>query len=797
MVALAWYSSSTSAFCGGSIIDEEYVLTAAHCAAVMDGSEVVVIGEHIWSSDNESTVRETVNIAQIISHPDYTSSTMQNDVALLKLAQPLNFAGDNKIAPICPPEAGNLYSSIDATVTGWGTIRSGGSLSDTLLEVTVPTMANSDCQDNYAQYGSDEITDDMICAGLPEGGKDSCQGDSGGPMISQDSSNFYRQIGVVSWGYGCARPGLPGVYARVTSQLNWISSQMPGSSWCSPGESPVTPAPTEAPVTPAPTETPTGDCSCGRVNRATRIVGGVSTEVNEYPWMVALAFSASSSYAFCGGSIIHERFVLTAAHCVAIMDGSEVVVIGEHTWSDSNESTIKETVTIEEIIRNQDYNPSTMENDMALLKLSRPLTFGSNNKVAPVCPPESGKLYSNINAIVTGWGTTESGGSISDTLLEVIVPTMPNSDCQDNYDVYGSDEITDDMICAGLPEGGKDSCQGDSGGPMVTQDSSFYRQIGVVSWGYGCAHAGLPGVYARVTSQLSWISSKMSEYTWCSPGGVPVTPVTTVAPATPTPTEPSVTSTPGECSCGRVNRGTRIVGGVPTEVNEYPWMVALAWYSSSTSAFCGGSIIDEEYVLTAAHCAAVMDGSEVVIIGEHIWSSDNESTVREIVNIAQIIRHPDYKSSTMQNDVALLRLAQPLTFGGDNKIAPICPPEAGNLYSSIDATVTGWGTISSGGSLSDSLLEVTVPTMPNSNCQDNYDVYGSDEITDDMICAGLPEGGKDSCQGDSGGPMISQDSSDFYRQIGVVSWGYGCASPGLPGVYARVTRQLNWISSQM
>ncbi|CAL4213582.1 unnamed protein product, partial [Meganyctiphanes norvegica] len=233
-----------------------------------------------------------------------------------------------------------------------------------------------------------------------------------------------------------------------------------------------------------------------------------------------------------------------------------------------------------------------------------------------------------------------------------------------------------------------------------------------------------------------------------------------------------------------VNRGTRIVGGVETEVNEYPWMVALAWSSSYSSAFCGGSIIHEEYILTAAHCAAVMSGSEVVVVGEHQWSTSGESNVRETVNIAQIISNPNYNSNTMENDVALLKLSRPLTFGSDNQVAPICPPEAGNLYTNIDALVTGWGTTESGGDVSDILLEVTVPTMPNSNCQSNYAVYGSDEITDDMICAGLPEGGKDSCQGDSGGPMITQDSS-FYRQIGVVSWGYGCAYPGLPGVYAR------------
>ena len=125
------------------------------------------------------------------------------------------------VQPICLPEPGQDYENVSALVTGWGRLSYSGPMADILQEVTVSTMTNIACA---RSHGDHKITDNMICA--KETGKDSCEGDSGGPLAVLGQDNSYRQIGVVSWGKGCARPGYPGVYTRVSSLLGWIQDMI-------------------------------------------------------------------------------------------------------------------------------------------------------------------------------------------------------------------------------------------------------------------------------------------------------------------------------------------------------------------------------------------------------------------------------------------------------------------------------------------------------------------------------------------------------------------------------------------
>merc|ERR1719347_2230925 len=177
-----------------------------------------------WMKSVNSKDSFNRDVSDIIGHPSYSSSDLSNDICLLKLKESLEFT--HFIQPINLPEieqqteAGTL-----ATITGWGTLTKGGfSLPNVLHKVEIPVVSDDDCDSAYDSAGYGTI-ESMICAGLPEGGKDSCQGDSGGPFFLNDPESP-TLIGIVSWGIGCARAGYPGVYTEVSYFIDWIQDTM-------------------------------------------------------------------------------------------------------------------------------------------------------------------------------------------------------------------------------------------------------------------------------------------------------------------------------------------------------------------------------------------------------------------------------------------------------------------------------------------------------------------------------------------------------------------------------------------
>lgn len=200
-------------FCGGTLVKANMVVTAAHCSDFVTAGQVQVL----TGTRNLDGTGVRRNVTRITIHPNWNPGTFDSDVAVWQLSTSATGI------PLATLATGDGAVGANLLVTGWGALTEGGSFPINLRKVSVPLFNRTDCNDANSYNG--DITARMLCAGRTSGGIDSCQGDSGGPLTRGTGNTVLT--GIVSWGIGCARPNLPGVYTRVsnTSIRNFIVTQ--------------------------------------------------------------------------------------------------------------------------------------------------------------------------------------------------------------------------------------------------------------------------------------------------------------------------------------------------------------------------------------------------------------------------------------------------------------------------------------------------------------------------------------------------------------------------------------------
>ncbi|KAM4710211.1 plasma kallikrein [Discoglossus pictus] len=243
---------------------------------------------------------------------------------------------------------------------------------------------------------------------------------------------------------------------------------------------------------------------CGQpVELARRIVGGTNSSIGEWPWQVSMHLKYTATYKrhACGGSIISNQWILTAAHCVIPLNRPSLwnVYIGFLELSNITQST--PFYEVEQIIVHPFYTGAENGTDIALLKLKTPIQYNENQQAVCLPPKQTSTVMPNL-CWITGWGYTEENGNTNNILQKAQVPLISTKDCQASY---GKNFITNQVLCAGYKHGQVDACKGDSGGPLTCQIDKTWYLFGITSWGEGCARAGKPGVYTKVSEFTDWI----------------------------------------------------------------------------------------------------------------------------------------------------------------------------------------------------------------------------------------------------------------------------------------------------
>ncbi|MFD5514410.1 S1 family peptidase [Streptomyces sp. NPDC127066] len=224
-----------------------------------------------------------------------------------------------------------------------------------------------------------------------------------------------------------------------------------------------------------------------------------------------------------------------------------------------------------------------------------------------------------------------------------------------------------------------------------------------------------------------------------------------------------------------------IVGGTTTTTTAYPFMMQIT--DARQNQFCGGTLVAADKVVTAAHCMAGETTASIRVVGGRTFLNGTDGTVSKV---SDIWINPDYTDATDGDDVAVLTLSTSMPYAPARYVSG---SDTGLYAAGTTARIVGWGTTSENGASSNQLRTATVPIVSDSSCATSY---GSTFVASDMVCAGYAAGGVDTCQGDSGGPLLIGGVL-----AGITSWGEGCAEPGYPGVYTRLTTFSSLVTGQV
>ncbi|XP_078508617.1 serine protease 53-like [Lissotriton helveticus] len=770
-------------FCGGSLISEEWVLTAAHCfhgnQTLRDPASwraYLAFTSLGGTSEAQSVER---GLAQIIVHEKYTNFINGYDAALVKLSTPVAF--DKSIQPVCLPLVGHHFRLRSTCwTTGLEDLRPGDKVTTVryLQKVSITLIGQKTCNCIYNSLESFEHSDPvlpgMVCGTDKDGNRGPCSGDSGGPVVCNEDGTWFL-AGVISFSLACHLPNSPTIFSAVPTFSNWIKTNTAGQG------SPVFFNNQTSAVSGVLEDN--GNCTdlistknpgCGIPKLNTTEPGA---QPGEWPWSVGLLFLGIYT---CEGTLISESWVLAAGHCFSGSEVSEspddwTVLLGHPP----------QVVKVKKISINGAFVTAVEGGDIAMLQLAQPVVFGEY--LQPACVPMAEHRFRFGS---TCWITDRrqaAGNEPSPELQEAELTLIGTNKCNCIYSRTGSTNesvsLQPGMICAAPKQGQAGTCQVDTGGPLVCNENGAWFLAGIASFGGTCGQSDHPAVYTEITAFEEWIRDLTREaYFAPQPISVP----------------PDLDS--GNCSdnsdsvCGRPVDTARKAAGGDATVGAWPWMASIVQYGDH---LCSGVLIGKHWVLCEANCFSsfpVFEDDYIIYLGR---SDETGSSQHEISRrLKRVVHHPQNKWQSSKYYLALAELAPDVIYS--DHVRPICLP-TGRVQLPVGSNcwVTGWGEVKPSGLFpaSSSLkeLEVTVLDANQCSCQFEEGDRPNNETAKRMICAGNHPGGDSTCLEDPSMPLVCQEKSGSWLLAGFASSDARCTEPPCPGIFTGVATFESWI----
>ncbi|XP_078712377.1 ovochymase-2-like [Lampetra fluviatilis] len=823
-------------FCGGTIIDTRWVLTAAHCIPPRDRNFEktlsVVVGEYdMETSDDEE---QTLRVSRVIVHPKFRPlNPVNNDVALLELTKDIVYGV--MVQPACLPyQDEEFIAGTLCTVSGWGKMQEEGQMPSILQEVSLPLLDPELCARVLAGMHLPAMDRTMLCAGFPNGGRDACQGDSGGPLVCQRPSGAWSLHGVVSWGVGCARgwaggaggagggpggrdatrQGTPGIFARVANFLPWIQQHMDGGS--------------------------RGRSNLGNCNATGVVLTGESGTLaypvpdnTTYPdntfcvWTVQVPAGKSIVLTFTRFDL--EPHVSCELDHLAVYTDIDVysgrfcgtslpVPIVIH----SNQTTLK--FVSDKSTGGRGFSLHFAAVDPSSLSFSgcgSLAVLRREGELQSLNYPRGGRPAATPGGVTCRWLLhAPRGKRLQLRFTDFELASSPN--CTYDYvAVYGDVERTLQLakLCgAGLPP------------PVLSPGETMSV---VFASDHESSLRGFKATFSFLAPEEASAAASAEA---------------SVDSASPTPPLPTLRPVPLE-SCGVApvspHASARVLGGEEVRPHSWPWTASLRLLGDHA---CGAVLVHPQWLLTAAHCfrnvryplyweallgdhdRTQQEPTEQVCEGGGTAYAQSYKNDRHLApklalcfvcfkilyrthprpsspiillyfpapptrRVSLVLCHERYNETTADYDVALVRLVSPAQLGDAVRLA--CLPEAArDVAPSSVCVVTGWGALVQDGEPAERLQQLQVPVLDSALCEREHYPRHPGGISARMLCAGFPStSNKDTCQGDSGGPLVCSLTNGSMAVFGLTSWGEDCGKQGRPGVYTRVASLLPWIQA--